>query len=38
VTGARGGPIDVSAGGNIVVFYGVLSGGSVGMSAAVPIG
>ena len=38
VTGARGGAIDVSADGNIVVFYGVLSGGSVGMSAAVPIG
>ena len=38
VTGARGGAIDVSADGNIVVFYGVLSGGSVGMSAAVPVG
>jgi hypothetical protein len=38
VTGARGGAIDVSADGNIVVFYGVLSGASVGMSAAVPVG
>jgi hypothetical protein len=38
VTGARGGAIDVSADGNIVVFYGVLSGGSVGISAAVPVG
>jgi len=38
VTGARGGAIDVSADGNIVVFYGVLSGGSVGISVAVPAG
>lgn len=38
VTGARGGAIDVSADGNIVVFYGVLSGGSIGMTAAVPVG
>jgi len=38
VTGARGGAIDVSADGSIVVFYGVLSGNSVGMSAAVPLG
>jgi hypothetical protein len=38
VTGARGGAIEVSADGNIVVFYGVLSGASVGMSAAVPVG
>lgn len=36
VTGARGGAIDVSAEGDIVVFYGVLSGSSVGMAAAVP--
>jgi hypothetical protein len=38
VTGARGGAIDVSANGNIVVFYGVLIGNSVGMTAAVPVG
>ena len=37
VTGARGGAIEVSADGNIVVFYGVLSGSSVGMTAGVPI-
>ena len=38
VTGARGGAIDVAANGNIVVFYGVLSRNSVGMTAAVPLG
>ena len=38
VTGARGGAIDVAADGNIAVFYGVLSGGSIGMAAAVPVG
>jgi hypothetical protein len=37
VTGARGGAIEVSADGNIAVFYGVLSGSSVGMTAGVPI-
>ena len=37
VTGARGGAIEVSADGSIVVFYGVLSGNSIGMTAAVPI-
>ena len=38
VTGARGGAIEVSADGSIVVFFGVLSGTSVGMAAAVPMG
>lgn len=38
VTGARGGAIEVSADGSIVVFYGVLSGGSIGLTAAVPVG
>ena len=38
VTGARGGAIDVSTEGSIVVFHGVLSGSSVGMTAAVPLG
>ncbi|HKY48928.1 MAG TPA: DUF5719 family protein [Acidimicrobiia bacterium] len=38
VTGARGGAIEVSANGNIVVFYGVLSGSSIAIAAAVPVG
>lgn len=37
VTGTRGGAIEVSADGSIVVFYGILSGNSIGMAAAVPI-
>jgi hypothetical protein len=37
VPGARGGGIEVSADGDVVVFYGVLSGNSIGLSAAVPI-
>ena len=37
VTGATGGPIEVSADGTIVVFHGVLSGNSIGLGAAVPL-
>ena len=37
VTGATGGGIEVSADGPIIVFYGVLSGNSIGLGAAVPI-
>jgi uncharacterized protein DUF5719 len=37
VTGANGGGIEVAADGPIVVFYGVLSGNSIGLGAAVPI-
>lgn len=37
VTGTRGGAIEVSADGTIAVFYGVLSGNSIGMAGAVPI-
>ena len=37
LNGARGGAIDVSVDGNVVVFYGVLSGNSIGLAAAVPV-
>ena len=37
VAGATGGAIEVSADGPIVVFYGVLSGNSIGLGAAVPV-
>jgi hypothetical protein len=37
VNGTRGGAIDVSVDGNVVVFYGVLSGNSIGLAAAVPV-
>ena len=38
MVGATGGALEVSADGPIVVYYGVLSGNSIGLGAAVPIG